>query len=194
MKMLLSILLITFSLTTFGQTCARDNGKLINCIDQAGLRQGYWETKHQEIIGTTEHCFTYCFRITNNVAEYMISKEWYLDGEKTGICEYYSGDKEEALIKTIEYLANGDVIEENKKGNYSLKIKADSTLIQGSVYRENDTISVTCINNNCHFKTLQGLQLIQFDITDIYALEYEITSLQMHYYDAEIRKVKAREP
>lgn len=192
MKNLLSLLISILSFITFGQNCDTSNGKLINCIDQNGLKQGYWESKNKEIISTSHHCFGTCCREYTNFAYYILSKELYKDGKKVGISEYYTGDKDENLIKRINYLANGDVIEENLKGSYSLKINADSTLIEGSVYREIDTIAVLCNNKVCNFKTAEGLQLIRFEFIDIFQLEYEILSLQMYYYDTEIRKMKAR--
>src|SRR5690554_6509362 len=151
MANILIILLLTFSLSTLGQTCDTINGKLINCADAIGLRQGHWELTKKKILvssygglGSKEGC-----RYFEKAEYYPFAKGEYRDNKKVGTWEYYSGDKLANLEREITYYKDGSIKDNNMFEQYKIMISNDTLKVTGQVYHNLDTLILNCQNRNC---------------------------------------------
>jgi len=193
MTNILTILLLTISLTTYGQTCDTIDGKLINCTDTAGLRQGYWELTKKKILvsgygglGSKEGC-----RYFEKAEYYPRSKGAYKDGKKIGTWDYYSGEHLISLDRKITYYEDGSIKDDNSADRYMLNISSDTTVITGQFYHDLDSIRINCRENKCLLTFTSGQELMSFQISDIDKLEYELLRLKIGVYDREIKKTHA---
>lgn len=193
MKMtgILTILLLTLSLTAIGQTCDTINGKVINCIDTSGLKQGYWEITRKKIIvsgysglGSKEGC-----RYFEKADFIPVAKGHYKDGKKIGTWDYYSdNDHLISVDKQITYYSNGNQKIENGTEQYSIEINKDTSEVTGQFFHDFDTIQINCKNQLCVLTLTNKTELITFPFSDIYGIEYELLRLRMGIYDREIRR------
>ena len=133
MTNILTIILFTISLASFGQSCDTIGGNLVNCKDAAGLRQGYWELTNKKVLfsrygglGSEEGC-----RYFEKVEYYPLARGQYEDDNKIGTWKYFSGDKLENLERKIKYFKNGAIKDNNLSDRYLLNISSDTTSING---------------------------------------------------------------
>lgn len=192
MTNILTILLLTLSLTTYGQTCDTINEKLINCVDTNGLRQGYWELTKKKILvsghgglGSKEGC-----RYFEKAEYYPLAKGEYLNDKKIGTWEYYLGDKSAHLTRKITYFKNGSIRDENLVDRYLIEISKDTLKVKGQLYHYLDTINIDCQANVCKVELSNSEDLFRFEFTDMDKLEFELLRIQMGVYNREIKKKK----
>lgn len=194
MTNLLTILLLIISLTTYGQTltCDTIDGKLINCTDTAGIRQGYWELTEKKILvsgyeglGSEEGC-----RYFEKAEHYPRSSGTYKNGKKIDTWNYYSGEHLISLDRKITYYKDGSVKDDNLASRYTLNISNDSTNISGQYFHDLDSIRINCQANKCLLKLTDGQELMSFQFNDINKIEYELLRLNLGVYDREIKKKK----
>ncbi len=177
------------SLTTYGQTCDTIEGKLINCVDTFGQRQGYWEQTKKKILvsgygglGSKEGC-----RYFENAEYYPLAKGEYKDNKKIGPWEYFSGDHLSKLERKITYYQNGSVKDENLNDQYNINISSDTLKVKGDFYHELDTISINCHAQNCSLVLSIGQELMSFEFIDMDKLEYELLRLKIGEYNRQIK-------
>ena len=192
MTNILTILLLTISLTTYGQTCDTIDEKLINCVDTNGLRQGYWELTKKEILvsgygglGSKEGC-----RYFEKAEFYPLAKGEYFDDKKIGTWEYYSGDKSATLERKITYFDNGSIKDENLSDRYLIEISMDTSKVKGQLYHDLDTVIIECHSKFCTIQLSDNQLLTSFEFVDMDKLELELLRLQMGVYNREIKKKK----
>lgn len=192
MTNILTIFLLTISLTTFGQTCDTINGKLINCVDSNGLRQGQWELTKKKILvsgygglGSKDGC-----RYFEKAEYYPLAKGAYKDNRKIGTWEYYTGDKSANLEKKITYYVDGSIEDENLLDRYTIEISSDTLKVNGQLYHDLGTLNIACQTGVCSINLSDGQQVMSFDFVDMDRLEFEMLRLQMGEYNREIKKKK----
>jgi len=191
----LTILLLIFSLSTFGQTCDTINGEPINCIDASGLKQGHWELTKKKILvsgygglGSKEGC-----RYFEKSEYYPLAKGEYSDNKKIGTWEYYSGNKLANLERKITYFKDGSIEDENLLDRYKIKISSDTLKVKGQLFHYLDTMNIDCQTNNCSIRLSDDQLIMSFEFSDMDKLEFELLRLQMGEYNREIKmKVNAR--
>ena len=192
MTKILTILLLTISLTNYGQTCDTIDGELINCTDTAGLRQGYWELTKKKILvsghaglGSEEGC-----RYFEKAEYYPLAKGTYKNGKKIGTWEYYSGDHLTSLDRKITYYGNSAIKDENLIERYVINISQDTAVISGQFYHHLDSIDINCHKNKCVLTLSDGQELLSFPFTNMDKLEYELLRLKIGEYDRDIKMKK----
>jgi hypothetical protein len=192
MTNILTILLLTISLTTFGQTCDTINGEVINCVDTNGLRQGHWELTKKKILvsghgglGSKEGC-----RYFEEAEYYPLAKGEYVNDKKIGTWEYYSGDKSGRLERKIRYNGDGSIEDDNLTDRYLITISSDTLDVKGQLYHDLDTMNIDCQTNICFVELSNGQKLLSFEFADMDKLDFELLRIQMGVYNREIKKKK----
>lgn len=193
MTNILTIFLLTYSLTIYGQTCDTVDGKFINCIDYEGLRQGYWELTKKKILvsgygglGSKDGC-----KYFEKAEFYPLANGHYKDGKKIGTWDYYySGEHLVLLDRKITYYENGSVKDENFPELYSVEVNQDSTIVTGQFYHNLDSININCKMRNCVLTLSDGQELMSFQFNGIDKLEYELLQLKIGMYYREIKMKK----
>lgn len=194
MKHLLVILFIIISFLSSGQTCDTINGRLINCVDSLGRRQGKWETLKKTIVSGSYSGYGNkdgCQYIENSVWQPIVIGQ-YKDNKKVGIWEYivWEGYDNSWVEKNITYYDNGSIIESNRSYNSVIEFNKDSSVVEGFTIHDRDSIYITCTNKMCVFKLNSDKKIISFQYTDYEKFEYELLCLTLGIYNREIMKTK----
>jgi len=176
-----------------GQSCDTINGRIMNCTDSLGLKQGYWELRNKVVLGhgysgygSKGGCQYY-----EHAEYYLRANGAYLNSKEIGSWGYYSGDHGERLEKEITYWLNGSKLERNYYPNYSIKINSDSNLIQGQYFHHFDTIKIKCENNRCAFQLSFNKEITNFGFEKFEDLEFELFQLAFGHYEKSIRRLIA---
>lgn len=192
MTKILTILLLIFTLSTYGQKCDTIDGKFINCVDSSGLKQGYWELTKKKILvsghsglGSKEGC-----RYFEKAEYYPLSKGKYKNDKKIGTWDYYSGDHLVSLDRKVTYYEDGSVKDENLTDLYELEITSDTLNVNGYFYHDLDTMSVNCQTQTCSIRLSDGQELMNFEFSDMDKLEFELLRLKIGVYNRKIKMKK----
>lgn len=180
------------SLTFYGQTCDTIDGNLINCIDTAGLRQGYWELTKKKILvsgygglGGEDGCGYF-----DKTECYPRSKGTYKDGKKIDTWEYYSGEHLISLDRKITYYKDGAIKDDYLAERYTLNINSDTTVITGRFYLDIDSLNIDCQVGKCIVTLTDGQELTSFQFNDFDKLEFELLRIKIGAYNKEIKMKK----
>jgi hypothetical protein len=177
-----------------GQTCDTINGRLINCVDSSGRKQGKWETLKTRAIlrshsgyGTENGC-----QYIDNSVRQPIEAGQYKDNKKIGTWEYieWEGFDYSHVAKTVTYHHNGSLTERNFLYNSVIEFNRDSSFITGFTIHKSDSIYVTCTNKTCVFALKANKKIISFDYTGYERLDYELSRLSLGVYNREIMNIK----
>ena len=205
MRHLLTILLLLIGAVTYGQTCDTVDGRTINCLDNLGQKQGYWKEtkKHLEYsmysgLGSKEGC-----RYSEVFSYRTVAEGEYKNNEKNGTWLYYYQDDKPyrydifylngKIIKESypdfirAKLANGNASEQNFTYNYNIEFNSDTSYLAGNAWSRNDTIQINCINKQCNFKTLEGVEFLSFSSDK---LEGRLFLFSLGEYERDIRLKK----
>jgi hypothetical protein len=193
LKIVLSILLALSNIISFGQSCDTINGRVINCIDSNGIRQGQWEIRRKILLvsgynglGSKQGCRY--FEKSNFVTR---SKGAYLGGKKIDTWVYYHdwGMDNGKIEKRITYYDNGAVKEENLYNNYVILISPDSSVANGYVIYNADTILIDCKSGQCNMLFNRSIKITSFPL---YQFDYEIERLFFGEYHRRIKEIKSK--
>jgi len=189
---ILAVFFLICTSTIYGQTCDSIGGKPINCIDSAGLKQGYWELLRNKVIvsgygglGSEDGC-----RYFERVESYPLAKGEYKDNKKIGSWLYYSGNQLGSMVREITYNENGSIEDNNLADHYTLTISKDTLDVTGQLYHHLDTVNINCQNGHCTFKLANGKELIKFPFIDLNTIEYELQRTNIGIYDRKIKMEK----
>jgi hypothetical protein len=192
MKTLLTILLFLTSIISYGQSCDTINGKVVNCIDSNGLKQGFWENglyTFQGQYGFSEQGF--CQGETLRTRVMVVASGSYRNNKKVGVWQYFANHGHGSITEMqITYHENGATTEYNYIENYELDISSDSTSVSGRIYYMRDTINISCYNNKGLFKLYPDKVICVFDCPDFDTFDYEFSRLKYGKYDQEIKLAK----
>ena len=184
---------MTISLTALGQVCDTINGKIINCIDSLGHKQGNWEIYKKKIIessynglGSKKGC-----HYSEKIELIPIAKGNFKDNKKIGTWDYYHKKDHSIFIeKQITYKPDGSIVEENLLENFLLEFNSDSSIVKGYYYVNQDSIFINCLNNKCILSLSDGSELNSFPFEDYPNLEYELYKIPVGFYEREIKILK----
>ena len=183
---------MTISLTFYGQACDTIDGKLINCTDTAGLRQGYWELTKKKILvsgyhglGSDEGC-----GYIEKAEFYLLAKGEYKDNRKIGTWEYYSGDSSTSLERITTYYEDGSIKDKDLLDRYIITINSDTSEIKGQLYHDLDTLRIECYMKTCSIRLSDGQTIMNFEFSDMHKLKFELLRLQLGVYNREIEMIK----
>ena len=181
------------SLTAFGQVCDTISGKIINCVDSLGQKQGNWEIYKKKIIessynglGSKEGC-----HYSEKIELIPIAKGNFKDNKKIGTWDYYHKNDHSIFIeKQITYNPDGSIVEENLLKNYLLEFNGDSSIVTGYYYVNQDSIFINCRNKKCTLFLSNGSEINSFPFEEYPHLEYELYKISLGYYEREIKILK----
>ncbi|MCF8256725.1 MAG: hypothetical protein K9J06_04190 [Flavobacteriales bacterium] len=194
MEIVWTAFFLVVGLTPLEHTCDTINGREINCVDENGLNQGYWEHTRKKVLvswhgghGSEEGC-----QYGEHSIYELVSCGHYRDGKKIGTWKYYSDwikeDGKSVIIKEITYNSDGSVVEDRRsRENYWLQINKDSTEIHGYYLHPLDTINFECKDDTCVFLIAGKVTLAKFPLEDFSVVEDRLFRLQMRIDDREIR-------
>ena len=193
MKYYFQILFILFYSFSTAQNCEEVDSNIINCVDSANRKQGYWIVFDTTLLITRSH-----FDGESSVAQMErrpIAKGFYQNNDKIGVWEYLPIHDWRMIQKkhTIDYKGDKSKIIHVLDSNYMSKIyiNSDSTQIHGYYLVGNDSITVNCYDSLCHFN-LMGQNFLTFDYKVMTDFDYYIDRLQNKIYNREIKKINTR--
>jgi hypothetical protein len=195
----LTTYLLILSLPAFGQSCDSLDGKVINCVDSKGLKQGLWIYKKNRLLsssygglGSDEGC-----RYNANHEVIAEIRGYFKDDMRIGQWLYFYGDHSLTLDRVETYYTNGDIKTENYDyatsttgkltDHYYLTFNYDSTEVSGKFYHELDSLKFSLENNICEIRFSNNQSLMTFGNCDLAKLEYEILRLLIGVYDRDIK-------
>jgi hypothetical protein len=187
MRQAFIIFFVLTGLISFAQTCDTIDGQVVNCVDNKGLRQGYWLERKKILQVSGYGCFGIkddCTYFEKN--KFILSSEGlYIDNKKIGLWNYYDNFNNERgdIEKKIIY-NNQSTQEINYTYKYFISLSSDTTNGSGRVYLDIDTVKVTCRQKKCIAETSENIRFLQFPINQ---LEYELCRIGIGVYDREIR-------
>jgi hypothetical protein len=154
MKVTIWLILTLLVNSTRAQHCDTVDGRLINCIDVAGLKQGVWEEAIYgwvpgEPIQHTSYC-SYVPSIRKRIGASMVG--FYKNGIKAGTWDYYDDAyyyRAGNAYKRVTYMEDGSTLEDNNKLGYELWLNKDSTIAAS----HSDTIYIICKDTACSLMT-----------------------------------------
>lgn len=189
MRFILSLLISFITLFSFGQSCDTTNGEVINCTDKEGLKQGFWELTKKNILvsgyrglGTKDGCHYF-----EKVEIYPQARGNYIDGEKTGVWEYFSDEYLNLLVRRVTYGEDGSIQDENISDRYVLMFGSNLTPLKGQFFHDLDSVNIEFTRNNCIFRLSTGEEIHSFEFNDLSDIEYELLRLKLGIYDRQIK-------
>ena len=193
MTNLLSIVFLVTSISSFGQTCDTIKGRVINCIDSNGLKQGLWEDgvydwRQQENYGPVSGFCKTAPLVRTKIG--VTATGSYRDNKKIGTWKHFGGSHLGAVERELTYNDNGTITEKNFIYSSVIEYSNDSTLITGFIYHRGDTINVFCSNKKGTFKLDNDKVLLTFDCRDFFNFDFELSRLAYGVYDREIKLIK----
>lgn len=197
MKDLLTILLLLTTFISFGQTCDTMKGKVINCIDNNGQKQGLWENgiydwRQQENYGPVPGFCQTVPMVRTRIR--VTSTGNFFDNKKVGTWKYFADNHHLIYVeREVTYNENGTITEKNLLDRSIIEYNSDSTIITGFIYHNGDTINVACLNKKAVFKLSNDMVILAFDCTDFNRFDYELLRLKVQVYDREIKLAKLKQ-
>jgi hypothetical protein len=193
MKDLFIILFLLTSFTSFGQTCDTIEGKVFNCTDINGHKQGLWKEQRKILestsysgYGSKEGC-----RYSEKFRYKTLAEGLYSDNKKTGTWKYYEHNSNSTYVeREFTFNNNGTITEKNFIDNSVIEFSNDSTIIKGYIYHNGDTIDLAYSNKSGSFKLDKEKVILAFDCPDFNKFDYELLRLKCGMFDRKIRLMK----
>lgn len=185
---------IIFSLVIFSffrvsaQRCDTLNGRIINCIDELGRKQGLWEMYSNKIISKAHTITSYGCHLSERNDSLLIQKGIYKDDEKVGLWYYFNGNFMNDINRSVRYLDDGSREVKDYRMNFTYTQSADSSNLSGVVLHKRDSIFIECKDDICYFKLSNGKYLNQLDSVNILDLDYEISRIRLGMYHRLIKR------
>jgi len=191
----LTIIALAFANLTKGQSCGTIKGEIINCIDSAGLKQGYWKETRKKVLlswygglGSKEGC-----RYGEDVVYLPVAEGYYQDNQKVGTWKYYSNnDHLISVDREITYFKDGGIKDDNFLEWYSIQLNNDTSIVSGYIFHDKDSVRVECKMGTCRFELTNRKELLSFTLFEYFKLEYEMLRVTSGTYDIDIKKLNAR--
>jgi hypothetical protein len=195
----ITVFFLTLALSSFGQSCDTLDKKIINCVDQNGLKQGLWIYKKERLLsssysglGSREGC-----RYNAKYQTVAKIRGYFQDDKRIGRWEYFYGGHPLTLDRVETYYGNDDIKVEyydytiSKGGklvdHYFFTFNSDSTEVTGVFYHELDNLTFSLANDICEINFSNNDSLMTFLNCDFDKLEFEIHRLLYGVYDREIK-------
>jgi len=194
-KYLLSIPFLLTSFISFGQTCDTIDGKIFNCIDINGHRQGLWKEQKKILeysshsgLGSKEGC-----RYSEKFRHETLGEGYYSDNKKIGTWKYYGGNGHLAYVeKEVTLNKGGTITEKNFIDSSVFEFSKDSSIIKGYILHKGDTLNVAYSNGKGTFKFDNDKVILDFDCPDFNKFDCELLRLKYGIYDREINLTKLK--
>lgn len=186
---------MTFILTrvfSFGQSCDTIEGRIFNCTDAKGKKNGIWKVQRKILnlsrhsgLGSKGGCKYFEYFRYETLAEGL-----YSDNKKTGIWKYYMDNGDMNYVeKEVTYNKNGTIIEKNYVDNSIIEFSNDSSIIKGYVWLNGDSIKIVYSNKKCSFKLNKSKVFKTFDCPNYYRFDFELWRLKYGHYNRDIKRI-----
>lgn len=196
MNAIWTAILFSYCLVLNAQNCDTINGRIINCVDSNGLKQGYWEFYDRTVISSSYSCFGPEGRCvyTENVSEAIESEGFFENDQKIGEWKYYQNNNFGYDHKRkITYGQDGSVTDDRRHelGIWNiLKYNNDSTEVNGYALQIRDTVFVNCVSDTCSFCLSNHNELVRFSFDSLQKLQDQLFKLMIGVYDRDIWEKK----
>jgi hypothetical protein len=169
--------------------CDTIHGKIVNCFDEAGRKQGYWiEFRWVNISAGDKDMFnlrTDSMRIRGEEGMYQNNKKW-------GKWLIWADNWHQMFIsKVITYLENGSQKIRDYNPNTKIYYNEDSSIVDGQIFHKKDTLQLSCNNRLCKITLDKKLVLPAFE-NDYYRLDFELSRIISGEYDRTIQSLKVK--
>ena len=193
MKTPLVILFLLTSTNSYGQACDTIKGRVINCVDNNGQKQGLWEYgvfewRQKENDGPVPGFCQTAPLVRTRIG--VTATGNYRDNMKEGTWKYFDNYSPFSIKRVVSFNDNGTITERNFKYGSVIEFSNDSSSITGYVIHNGDTINVFCLNKKGIFKLDNDKVVLTFDCPDFNKFDFELSRLIYDVYDREIKLTK----
>ena len=192
MRTTFSLVSVLLSSLLVGQTCDTIEGRLINCVDTSGLKQGYWQERQKNILssaysgyGTKGGCQY------SESAYYLIKSEGeYAHGRRVGQWIYYyrNGIATDSVTSRSSETQRSLPQAVPRPKQYILGYDSTGNEVQGQVFLASDTVLLRFTGDQFMIEAKNARPIGSFPLAH---LDFEIERLFAGVYDREIRSANS---